>query len=142
MDLTNKIVNFYKPWSNMKILMLFHDIDVICLLFHDFDVIGSVIPYNNCIPFSIQVLNTYIKPMEKIYTRRPLILYIYLSFHSHCGNKKNVLLLYLVFSFIRGFYCKINIQVVRRFNNCQYSSVFKIFVCMDEYLHKNRRSQI
>ena len=40
-----KIVNFYKPWSNMKILMLFHDIDVICLLFHDFDVIGSVIPW-------------------------------------------------------------------------------------------------
>jgi hypothetical protein len=24
-----KIVNFYKPWSNMKILMLFHDFDVI-----------------------------------------------------------------------------------------------------------------
>jgi hypothetical protein len=33
-----------KPWSNMKILMLFHDFDVISLLFHDFDVIGSVIP--------------------------------------------------------------------------------------------------
>ena len=32
-----KIVNFYKPWSNMKILMLFHDFDVIGLLFHDFD---------------------------------------------------------------------------------------------------------
>ena len=29
-----KKVNFYKAWSNMKILMLFHD----------FDVIGSVIP--------------------------------------------------------------------------------------------------
>jgi hypothetical protein len=28
----------------MKILMLFHDFDVIGLLFHDFDVIGSVIP--------------------------------------------------------------------------------------------------
>jgi hypothetical protein len=39
-----KIVNFYKAWSNMKILMLFHDFDVIDLLFHDFDVIGSVIP--------------------------------------------------------------------------------------------------
>jgi hypothetical protein len=39
-----KIVNFYKPWSNMKILMLFHDFDVIGLLFHDFDIIGSVIP--------------------------------------------------------------------------------------------------
>jgi hypothetical protein len=26
-----KIVNFYKPWSNMKILMLFHDFDVIDL---------------------------------------------------------------------------------------------------------------
>jgi hypothetical protein len=38
-------VNFYKPWSNMKILMLFHDFDVIGLLFHDFDVIGSVIPW-------------------------------------------------------------------------------------------------
>jgi len=24
-------VNFYKPWSNMKILMLFHDFDVINL---------------------------------------------------------------------------------------------------------------
>ena len=34
-----KIVNIYKPWSNMKILMLFHDFDVIYLLFHDFDVI-------------------------------------------------------------------------------------------------------
>jgi hypothetical protein len=34
-----KIVNFYKPWSNMKILMLFHDFDVIDLLFHDFDVL-------------------------------------------------------------------------------------------------------
>jgi hypothetical protein len=34
-----KIVNFYKPWSNMKILMLFHDFDVIYLLFHDFDVL-------------------------------------------------------------------------------------------------------
>jgi hypothetical protein len=30
------IVNFYKPWFNMKILMLFHDFDVIDLLFHDF----------------------------------------------------------------------------------------------------------
>jgi hypothetical protein len=39
-----KIVNFYKPWSNMKILMLFHDFDVIDLLFHDFDVLGYVIP--------------------------------------------------------------------------------------------------
>jgi hypothetical protein len=28
----------------LKILMLFHDFDVIDLLFHDFDVIGSVIP--------------------------------------------------------------------------------------------------
>jgi len=28
----------------MKILMLFHDFDVIDLLFHDFDVIGFVIP--------------------------------------------------------------------------------------------------
>ena len=35
----HKIVNFYKPWSNMKILMLFHDFDVIDMLFHDFDVI-------------------------------------------------------------------------------------------------------
>jgi hypothetical protein len=35
-------VNFYKPWSNMKILMLFHDFDVIGLLFHDFDVIGII----------------------------------------------------------------------------------------------------
>ena len=26
-------MNFYKPWSNMKILMLFHDFDVIDLLF-------------------------------------------------------------------------------------------------------------
>jgi hypothetical protein len=34
-----KIVNFYKPWSNMKILMLFHDFDVIDLLFHDLDVL-------------------------------------------------------------------------------------------------------
>jgi hypothetical protein len=34
-----KIVNFYKPWSNMKILMLFHHFDVIYLLFHDFDVL-------------------------------------------------------------------------------------------------------
>ena len=33
-----KIVNFYKPWSSMKILILFHDFDVIDLLFHDFDV--------------------------------------------------------------------------------------------------------
>jgi hypothetical protein len=40
-----KIVNFYKPWSNMKILMLFHDFDVIGLLFHDFDVIRTVIPW-------------------------------------------------------------------------------------------------
>jgi hypothetical protein len=31
--------------SNMKIVMLFHDFDVIGLLFHDFDVIGSVIPW-------------------------------------------------------------------------------------------------
>jgi len=34
-----RIVNFYKPWSNMKIVMLFRDFDVIGLLFHDFDVI-------------------------------------------------------------------------------------------------------
>jgi hypothetical protein len=41
-----KIVDFYKPWSNMTILMLFHDFDVICLLFHDFDVINlSIIWY-------------------------------------------------------------------------------------------------
>jgi hypothetical protein len=33
-----KIVNFYKPWPNMKILMLFHD----------FDIIGSVIPWFWC----------------------------------------------------------------------------------------------
>ena len=33
-------MNFYKPWSNMKVLMLFHDFDVIDLLFHDFDVLG------------------------------------------------------------------------------------------------------
>jgi len=33
------MVNFYKPWSNMKILMLFHDFDVIDLLFNDFDVL-------------------------------------------------------------------------------------------------------
>jgi hypothetical protein len=38
-------VSFYKPWSNMKVLMLFHDFDVIGLLFHDFDVIWSVIPW-------------------------------------------------------------------------------------------------
>ena len=31
-------MNFYKPWPNMKILMLFDDFDVIDLLFHDFDV--------------------------------------------------------------------------------------------------------
>ena len=37
-------MNIYKPWSNMKILMLFHDVDVIYLLFHGFDVLGSVIP--------------------------------------------------------------------------------------------------
>jgi hypothetical protein len=29
----------------MKILMLFHDFDVIDLLFHDFDVLWSVIPW-------------------------------------------------------------------------------------------------
>jgi hypothetical protein len=39
-----KIVNFYKPWSNMMILMLFHDFDVTDLLFHDFDALESVIP--------------------------------------------------------------------------------------------------
>ena len=39
-----EIVNFYKPSSNMKILMLFHDFDVIGMLLNDFDVIGSVIP--------------------------------------------------------------------------------------------------
>jgi hypothetical protein len=40
MQLINlKIVNFYKPWSNMKILMLFHDFDFIGWLFHDFEVI-------------------------------------------------------------------------------------------------------
>jgi hypothetical protein len=33
-----------QAWSNMKILMLFHDFDVIGLLFHDLDVIVSVIP--------------------------------------------------------------------------------------------------
>ena len=38
-------MNFYKPWSNMKMLMLFHDFDVIGLLFHYFDIIGSVIPW-------------------------------------------------------------------------------------------------
>ena len=37
-----KIVNFYKPWSNMKILMLFHDFDVIDILFHDFDVLDML----------------------------------------------------------------------------------------------------
>ena len=39
-------MNFYKPWSNMKILMLFHDFDVIGLLFHDFDVIGIIYTMN------------------------------------------------------------------------------------------------
>ena len=40
-----KIMNIYKPWSNMKIMMLFHDFDIkISMLFHDFDVLGSVIP--------------------------------------------------------------------------------------------------
>jgi hypothetical protein len=38
-------MKFYKPWSNMKILMLVHDFDVIDLLFHDFEVLGSVIPW-------------------------------------------------------------------------------------------------
>ena len=38
-------MNFYKPWYNMMILMLFHDFDVIDLLFHDFDVLESVIPW-------------------------------------------------------------------------------------------------
>ena len=37
-------MNFYKPWSSMKILMLLHDFDVIGLLFRHFDVIGSAIP--------------------------------------------------------------------------------------------------
>ena len=32
-------MNIYKPWSNMKILVLFHDFDVIDQLFHDFDVL-------------------------------------------------------------------------------------------------------
>jgi len=32
-------MNLYKPWSNMKISMLFYDFDVIDLLFHDFDVL-------------------------------------------------------------------------------------------------------
>jgi hypothetical protein len=48
---------------------------------------------NNCIPFSIQVLNTYIKPMEKIYTRRPLILYIYVFKHT-CTHNLYVLTTY------------------------------------------------
>jgi hypothetical protein len=37
----------------MKILMLFHDFDVIGLLFHNFDVTGSVIPWYNVIDLSI-----------------------------------------------------------------------------------------
>jgi hypothetical protein len=38
-------VNFYKPWSNMKILLLFHDFYVLDLLFHDFDVINLSIMF-------------------------------------------------------------------------------------------------
>jgi hypothetical protein len=52
-----KIVNFYKPWFNMKILMLFHDFYVINLLFHDFDVIDLLFHDFDVIDLSISVTN-------------------------------------------------------------------------------------
>jgi hypothetical protein len=39
-----KIVNIYKPWFSMKILMLLHDFDVIYILFHDVKVPTKNVP--------------------------------------------------------------------------------------------------
>jgi hypothetical protein len=46
-------VNFYKPWSNMTILILFHDFDVIDMLFRDFDELDLLFLDSDVINLSI-----------------------------------------------------------------------------------------